>query len=127
MGLNVSTSMTFENREFLRNTAKNILTGKGASQESSSRVIQNTTIFNSKELYSNAQIEALKASFLIGLNGDLKETKKYLDKHKKSEEKKKYILGELWNSLENTEEKDSTKELYNLIIDYDSENIFAAA
>ena len=105
MGLNVSTSMTFENREFLRSTAKQILTKKGASQEMSSKIAQ-AVIFDNSELYSNEQLNALKAYAQIMINGGLKETKKYLNNQKKINNNKKYILGELWETIEKSTEND---------------------
>ena len=128
MGLNVATTMTFENnREFLRSTAKNILQKKGASQESSSKIV-NSILLENSEIFSKAQLNALKASYQIALNGGLKETAKYLNATKKRKDEKKYILGELWESLNQSEEGDydSIKDLMEMQIDFES-NIFKAA
>ena len=129
MGINVTQTMNgyqFENRENLRNTAKEILKRQGVSAESSQNVI-NQTIFDSADssIYSNAQLSILKASAQISLSGNLKETLKYLKNNPVKKNEKQPILGELWDLFES--DKNSEHEIIDLEIDYSAKNIFAAA
>ena len=129
MGINVTQTMNgyqFENRENLRNTAKEILKRQGVSAESSQNVI-NQTIFDSADssIYSNAQLSILKASAQISLSGNLKETLKYLKNNPVKKFEKQPILGELWDLFES--DKNSEHEVIELEIDYSAKNIFAAA
>ena len=84
MGINVTQtlgSFQFENQENLRNTAKDILHKQGASEQTIQKIIEKT-IFNPDErIYSKSQLEVIKASAQISMNGSLKETLKYLKKH----------------------------------------------
>ena len=129
MGLNVSTSMGFENKEILRSTARNILVNSGASQEAAQKVLD-SSIFESKFGYQNPQLSILKASTQINLNNSLKETLKYLRTHSLKQEPKQHLFGELWNILETTNESSEKNpyeaEIYNFIIDENVKNIFAA-
>ena len=75
MGLNITHTMSsfqFENRENLRNAAKNILNRQGASTETVQKIVENTIFSNST--YSNPQLSIIKASSQISLNNNLKET-----------------------------------------------------
>lgn len=133
MGLNVSTTMGFENQEQLRNAAKNILSGNGASEEKASKIVEET-IFESNrkfyELYPNSQLAIIKASSQISMNGTLKETLKYLREHAYSKYSKKHILGEIWENFSTiTQESDIDSyngELVDFQIDKNVKNIFAA-
>ncbi len=128
MGLNVSTTMGFENRELLRNTAKNILSNSGASEETVSKIIEKN-VFDLKSS-ENIQKAILMASTQITVNKSLTETLKYLKSHSKKDVKKTPVLGELWNifSANNkaSEENPYKGELYNYEIDTNAKNIFAA-
>lgn len=133
MGLNVSTAMGFENKDFLRDTAKNILEKGGASKETSSKILEQTIFENKKnftDLYPNSQIAIIKASTQISVNGTLKETLKYLRNHANQKTVKNPILGELWNSFavnnEASEENPYEGELVDFVIDKNAKNIFAA-
>ena len=80
MAINITHTMNsshFENRENLRNAAKNILNRNGASQEASQKIIQEAIFANSNSSI-NAQLSILKASSQISMNNSLKETLKYL-------------------------------------------------
>ena len=129
MGLNVSTAIGFENKELLRNTAKNILVNSGASQESVQKILD-SSVFESKFGYHNQQLAILKASTQINLNNSLKETLKYLKEHAIKQNSKKHSFGELWSILETTNESSEKNpyeaDLYNFIIDKNIKNIFAA-
>jgi len=132
MGLNVSTSMGFENQEQLRNTAKNILNKSGISSEAD-KTIENNIFENQKSYTSNypsAQLAILKASAQISINGSLKETLKYLREHANKKTIKTPILGELWESfsVNNQESKENpyNGELIDFKIDKNIKNIFAA-
>lgn len=125
MGINIPQTMNsyqFENGEHLRNTARNILSRTGVSNEESENILE-TTIFGSRDsrIYSDAQLSILKASSQIILNNPLKETSKYI----KNNTSKKPVLGELWKIFENDE--NSEIDILDLEIDYSAENIFAAA
>ncbi len=132
MGLNVSSmenSFQFENRENLRNTAKNILSKSGATTEATQKIIEKT-IFDGdrqlKELYTNPQLAVLKASTQISVNNSLKETLKYLKDHANKKPVKKPVLGELWEICQNSDEKSYNGELCDFLIDKNVKNIFAA-
>ena len=131
MGINIPVTMggyQFENKEALRNAAKNILSKNGASQESINKIIDETIFKSAARMYPNAQLTILQNSSQISINNTLKETQKYLKKHNKIEKKeiKTPVLGELWNILNKEENK---TEYFNddIEIDYTIENIFAAA
>ncbi len=135
MALNVSMDYSYqlENREYLRNAAKNILNNSGANSETAQKIIEKT-IFDSsqqiKEVYTNPQLAVLKASTQISLNGTLKETLKYLKTHAKKQEVKEPVFGELWNifSANNqaSEKNPYQDTLYTFEIDMNAKNIFAA-
>lgn len=127
MGLNITHTMSsfqFENRENLRNAAKNILNRQGASTETVQKIVENTIFSNST--YSNPQLSIIKASSQISLNNNLKETLKYLKSQANKKVAKEPVLGELWNIV-NNEESSYEGELVDFIIDLSAENIFAAA
>ncbi len=122
MGINVSTSMGFENREFLKNAAKDILQKKGLDSKSAEKTAQQVRYeFVEDSLGSTV----LKASTQVTLNKSLSETLNYLKAHAKDKRKKEYILGELWQALPDSNTK-YQGELVDLVIDYNSKNIFAA-
>ena len=128
MGLNVSTSMGFEKQNMLRNTAREILSGKGASKEAASKILE-TTVFDSTS-YVNPQLSIIKASSQISLNNSLNETLRYLKSHASKKMVKKVVLGELWDIIsannQASEENPYRGELYDFKIDYSAKNIFAA-
>ncbi len=135
MGLNVSASLAYnlENRDILRNNAKNILSRGGASTEATQKIIEKTLFNNDsqiREAYINPQMNVLKASTQITLNESLKETLKYLREHANKKENKKPVLGELWNIFETnnsaSEQNPYRGELYDFVIDKNVKNIFAA-
>ena len=135
MGLNVSASLAYnlDNRETLRNTAKNILNKSGASAETTQSIIEKTLFNNDialKEAYTNPQISVLKASTQITLNKSLNETLRYLKEHANKKAVKQPALGELWNIFttnNDASEKNPYKgELYDFVIDKNAKNIFAA-
>ena len=124
MSINISTKMGFENREFLKNTAKEILQKSGADNEKSNELAQKTILGSVLENSSNLSI--LKASTQITLNNSLKETLKYLQAHA-NDKRKKYVLGELWEALGNFDDSnENSGELIDFEVDYNNKNIFAA-
>ena len=123
MGINVSTSMGFENRQFLKNTAKEILQKNGAEPDKAQEVAQKA-IFAGSDFVSSTELNTLKASTQITLNNSLKETLKYLKAHA-NDKRKKYVLGELWEQIDkNTDNYNG--ELIDFEIDDNLKNIFAA-
>lgn len=129
MGINITQAMNsyqFENREQQKNTAKQILSRQGASDENIHNML-NKTIFDYSEgkIYSNAQLAILKAASQISVNNTLKETLKYLKHHPAKKVNKEPVLGELWDMF--TNEKNENYDLADLEIDYSIKNIFAAA
>lgn len=124
MGINVTHTMNtfqqFENRENLRNTAKNILNRQSASQETVEKIIDKT-VFD-----YNPQLAIIKASSQISINNSLKETLKYLKSHASKKPAKEAVLGELWNIVNSQKEEYENNELYDFEIDNSAENIFAA-
>ena len=132
MGINITHTMDlfqFENKENLRNTAKNILNKNGVTEEAAQKIIERT-IFDSdkqiKELYSNPQLAVIKASSQITMNNTLKETLKYLKSHANQKITKEPVLGELWEKLNSTSEDTYKGELLDFQIDDTAINIFAA-
>ena len=127
MGLNITHTMSsfqFENRENLRNAAKNILNKQGASTETVQKIVEQTIFSNNT--YQNPQLSIIKASSQISLNNNLKETLKYLKSQVNKKVVKEPVLGELWDIV-NKEEFSYDGELANFVIDSSVENIFAAA
>lgn len=127
MKLNIAqttNSYGFENRENQNDVAMGILKRQGASEDVMQKLAQKT-IFDSTEgrIYSNAQLSILKAASQISLNGNLKETLKYLKKPVKKETKTP-VLGELWNLF--TQKQEEFIEVYDWEVDFSAENIFAA-
>lgn len=132
MGLNITqtmNNMNFENRESLRNAAKDILNRQGASAETTSFILENT-IFNTSnrggDFYINPQLAILKASSQISMNSNLKETLKYIKSQAHKKQTKQPVFGELWNSLNETE-LHNENELLEFEIDNNAKNIFIAA
>lgn len=127
MGLNITHTMNsfqFENRENLRNAAKNILNRQGASAETMQKIFEKT-IFPANN-YQNSQQLILSTSAQITLNNSLKETLKYLKSQANKKVTKEPVLGELWNIM-NKEEVPYNGELADYVIDTSADNIFAAA
>ncbi len=127
MGINIpETSYSFENRENLRNTARDILNKQNGSIDVIQNIASKTIFGADSTVYSNAQLAILKASSQITLNGTLKETLKYLKNNPVKKANKEVVLGELWRIFtENA--KNEYNEFVDLEIDYSVENIFAAA
>ena len=124
MGINVTTSMGFENRDFLRDTAKQLLKKGGANEENASEIVQRM-VYPDVELESR-ELSAYRAAAQITLNNSLKETLKYLQAHA-NDRKKQHMLGDLWGLLGDYDSEDNYNgELVDFEIDYNSENIFAA-
>lgn len=124
MGINITHTMNnsfqqFENRENLRNTAKNILNKQNASSETVQKIVDKT-VFD-----YNPQLSIIKASTQISVNNSLKETLKYLKSHATKKQAKEPVLGELWN-IANSSKNIENNELYDFEIDNSIENIFAA-
>lgn len=128
MGLNVSTTM-FENREFLKSAAKNILSQSSTSENAVTRIIDRT-VFDVSESYVNPQLSVIKAATQISVNSTLNETLKYLKLHANQKTTKTPVLGELWNIFsannEASEENPYKGDLYDFVIDKNIKNIFAA-
>lgn len=132
MGINITHTMDlfqFENKENLRNAARNILNKQGASEETAQKMVEKT-IFDSdkqiKEVYSNPQLAVIKASSQISMNNTLRETLKYLKSHANQKITKEPVLGELWEKLNSTKEDSYKGELLDFQIDDSAVNIFAA-
>lgn len=128
MGINITHTMgsfQFENKENLRNAAKNILNKQGSDSQTTQKIIEQT-IFDG-QTYVNPQLSILKASTQISVNNTLKETLKYLQKQAAKKAPKEPVLGEIWNLFNDTEnETPYTGELLDFQIDSSIKNIFAA-
>ena len=122
MGINVSTSMNFENRDFLRSTAKQVLQHSGANEEQAEPVVVKNQISSAYEKSAEMNIYGMSAQ--ITLNNSLKETLRYLKVHAK-DKRKNYILGDLWDKFSEQDETDAN-ELVDFEVDYNLKNIFAA-
>lgn len=128
MGINITQTMSsfqFENRENLRNAAKDILNKQGASKESLQNILDKTIFDSEGRVYPNAQLAVIKASSQISMNGKLKETLKYLKNHSAKKAEKKPVFGELWSLINGDE--DEYQPIDDIEVDYSLENIFAAA
>ena len=131
MSINITHTMNsfnFENRDSLRNTAKDILSRQGASNESMQKIIDQT-IFDAKQATVmsslNPQLAIIKASSQITLNNSMKETLRYLKSQSAKRAKKEPTLGELWSIVQENEiEYDG--ELLDIVVDLQQKNIFAA-
>lgn len=131
MGLNIAhtmNNMNFENRETLRNTAKEILSRQGASSEVTSTILEKA-IFDTPnkggDWYINPQLAILKASSQISMNSKMKETLKYIKSNANKKQAKSPVFGELWNSFQ--EDLKDTNDLIDFEIDFNAKNIFIAA
>lgn len=131
MSINITHTMNsfnFENRESLRNTAKDILSRQGASNESMQKIIDQT-IFDAKQATVmsslNPQLAIIKASSQITLNNSMKETLRYLKSQSVKRAKKEPTLGELWSIVQENE-NDYDGELLDIVVDLQQKNIFAA-
>ena len=131
MALNITHTMNsfhFENRENLKNTARDILNRQGASSESMQKVMEQT-VFDTKIKYNSIyqpQLAIISAASQIAANTNLKETLKYLKNQAAKKAPKEHVLGELWEIFSETNKEEYTGELYNLEIDL-SKNFFIAA
>ncbi len=125
MEFNVSTKMGFENQNYLKNQAKSILMKSGSNQQNTQKIVD-----LSSSLYTNSQLNVLKASTQISVNNTLSETLKYLRTHANKKVKKVHVLGELWSIVSTQNEKSDdnpyTGELFDFQIDKNAKNIFAA-
>ena len=124
MGMNITHTMNsfqFENRENLRNTARDIL-----NKRAPEKTVENITekAFSVNTSYQNPQLAIIKASSQISINNSLKETLKYLKTHANKKEIKKHVLGEIWNTVKT--EVEYNGELIDFEIDLFAKNIFAA-
>ena len=132
MGFNITQAMNssqYENRENLRNAARNILNKQGASAEASQKVMDKTIFDNAYQLSNvySPQLAIIKASSQISANGTLKETLKYLKEHATKKAVKEPIFGELWELLNSNEKVAYEGELLDFEIDNSVKNIFIAA
>lgn len=119
MGINVSTSMGFENRNFLRSTAKQILQRGGASEEKAESILK-----TQGDYFVRPEADVYTTSSQITLNKSLKETLRYLSAHA-ADKRKHHVLGELWDKF-NEQNEAYQGELIDFEIDYSLDNIFAA-
>ena len=126
MGMNITHTMNsfqFENRENLRNTARDIL-NKKAPEKTVENIAEKA--FNANTSYQNPQLAIIKASSQITANNSLKETLKYLKTQANKKAEKKHTLGELWEIVNKDEEIAYQGELVDFVIDNSVDNIFAA-
>ena len=129
MGLNIThtSNFQFENREHLKNTARDILAKQGASKEVSNKIIDQV-IFNKKsnEVNYEQHLAILKASTQISLNNSLKETLNYLKKRTTKKVSQNAKFGELWEILGESKETNYDGDLVDFVVDKNLKNIFAA-
>lgn len=123
MGLNVSTSMGFENRNFLRNAAREILQRSGASKEATSKIVD-TLIFD--KTYLSSEQKALQAAAQSAFSESLKISLKNFKNKKQQKPIKTPVFGTLWEQFSKNEQSNNF-ELLKFEIKEDAENIFAAA
>jgi hypothetical protein len=126
MGINITGAMNtsqFENKENLRNAAKNILNKTNSSKETIDNII-NENIFDYKNEIEKSNYNGINQ---VILNQSLKETLKYLKKNSQKKEKKQAKLGELWTLFNNSENDNIENELLDFVLDPNAKNIFSAA
>ena len=124
MGINVWTSMGFENRNFQNGTAQKTEQNSAKPEEKPAQISQSVKMYVPAEGFKTDLNIYIPVQFTD--NGSLKETLKYLQAHAK-DKRKHYILGELWESLGDYEgEDDYCGELVDFEIDSEIKNIFAA-
>ena len=132
MEFNIKTNMnlqSFENRENLRNAAKNILKKQGTSENSMQKILDLSVFDKTVRNYDAFKTQnVINAAMAISLHNSLRETSKYL-KNKKVEVKKKEIaiLGSISDLFSENEENNYDGELKDFEIDFSVKNIFAAA
>jgi hypothetical protein len=128
MGINVSTSMGFQNREFSESMAKSTLRTNAVNTEKAEEA-SSGTVFAAKNYPASSAFVIFSTSAQISLHNSLRETMNYL-RSRAEDKKKKYVLGELWDdftSNKDGDEEDSyTGELCDYVIDKNLKNIFAA-
>ncbi len=125
MGINITHTMNsfqFENRENLRNAAKQILNKQGASTEAMHKIVEQTVF-----PVQNSQQLILNMSSQVTLNNSLKETLKYLKSQANKKTVKEPVLGELWDIMNKKTIDNYTGELQDFEIDENAKNIFEAA
>ena len=130
-GLNIThtmNNMNFENRESLKNTARDILNRQGASAEVTNSILEKAIFSSNKggDLYINPQLAILKASSQISLNNKLSETLKYIKSRANKKQEKTPVFGEIWNNFVYDNEE-YAGELLEFEIDSNIKNIFIAA
>lgn len=127
MELNIThtNSFQFENREYLRNRAKDILNKKENSSEKIEKIIDKTLFSELNNSHRDSQLAMIRASLQINNNNALKETLKYINSKPKNI-KKKPVLGEIWEIFSQSEVEKEYEEVFTPIIDENLENIFAA-
>lgn len=133
MGLNITHTMNnlqFENKESLKNSARDILSRQGVAKNSMQNIL-NQTLFGAEkvatDVFVNPQLAILKASNQISANNSLKETLKYLKSQANKKQTKTPVLGELWGLLNENPEAIYNGELVDFQIDESAQNIFEAA
>lgn len=132
MEFNIKTNMnpqSFENRENLRNAAKNILKKQGTSENSMQKILDLSVFDKTVRNYDAFKTQnVINSAMAISLHNSLRETSKYL-KNKKVEVKKKEIaiLGSISDLFSENEENNYDGELKDFEIDFSVKNIFAAA
>lgn len=127
MGFSVSTT-GLENKEYLKDYAKSILTKSGMNFDYP-KSVEKSEIFESVNAI-NPQLSVIKASTQISINRSLSETLKYLNAHANQKRVKTPVFGELWSVFsannESSEENPYKGELFDFEIDKNAKNIFAA-
>ena len=126
MGLSVSISTGFSNRQFQQNNSKNNVREK---ENENTTDIKNTTVPQTNIIESqDYRIERTNNYMnptLISINNNLKETLNYLNVHA-NDKRKQYIFGELWDQIKNTEDNLNENMIIDIEIDFSENNIFAA-
>ena len=127
MAITISHTMSnsqYENKEALKQVAKNILSKQSASEKVVDSII-NKSLFNN-QFEQNSQVKLLNTQAFIVMNSSLKESLRYIKNNSAKKEKKTYVLGELKVLLDENSKKEYTGELLNIEIDSSIKNIFAA-
>jgi len=125
MDINVSTSMGFENRNFLKKDSQDSQNSQNSHKDSEKKQSGKHVTLPASDFIYSSELNSIYASSQIKLNDSLKETLTYLKKHSK-DRAKKHIFGELWEKMNQEKDEYNIDTLIDFVIDNDSENIFAA-
>ena len=124
MGINVWTSMGFKNRSFQGGAMKNSSHDSDAEPEKTSETSSEKNYQTTDNIWEDSNTYFYVNQ--VVLSNTLSETLKYIQTHA-YDKRKRYVLGELWDSLGDYDNEDDYKgELIDFEPDSSIKNIFVA-